>query len=321
MNNITALLIGRVGDLVVATPMLRALRTRFPQARIRLVISDGCGELAKLIPSVDESLALHKLRSLSSLAANAKFISGLAAQPCDLLVDLNPSFSRTAAAIARFIRAPAKASFKRGRGDAIFTLQAEAAGEREHMLDRYARLAEVLKAPFEPKTELRLRQSDIEAADKILAALPPKKGRRVLIHPGNFKKYDNRWPEEKFVELTNRLLKQPGLEIFYMAGPGELEPVRGIVSRLNRPVPILPPSPLGVAGALMKRADLVVLNITGTTHVAAALDVPTFGFYSGYTDAVWRPRGAMHGGIVSESWESCRNIDIDEAYSTLKNIL
>lgn len=71
----------------------------------------------------------------------------------------------------------------------------------------------------------------------------------------------------------------------------------------------------------MKRMDLCVLNVTGTTHLAAALGCPTFGFYSGYTDAVWRPRGPRHWGAVSSSWESCRGISVDEAYAALEPAL
>ncbi len=312
IKTVAAILLGRLGDLIMATPFLRSLRLRFPRAGIRLFTSGACREAAGLIPFVDEALAFQGMASIQTAAA-------LLANRCDLLVDLNPSFSRRSAALSVLARSSLKLSFLRGRFDWVFDLHADPPGEKEHMLERYARLAKALGAPYEPKTELRLKPEDEEKAEDLMERLDPKpKGLRVAIHPGNFKKFDNRWPEGKFAELTDRLLEDPGLSLFYLAGPGEEEPVRAIVARLKRPVPVLPPASLGVIGALMKRMDLCVLNITGTTHLAAALGVPTFGFYSGYTHAVWRPRGAIHAGVVSDSWESCRGIPVEEAWAALK---
>ena len=144
---------------------------------------------------------------------------------------------------------------------------------------------------------------------------------KVVIHPGNFDRFSFRWPEEKFAALADRLLDDARVKLFFMGGPGEHEKVAAIVDSLKRPVPILPPARLGVSGAMLKRMNLFVCNITGTTHLAAALGVPTFGFYAGYTQAVWRPRGARHGGTVCAEWESCRETTVDEAYSALKDHL
>jgi ADP-heptose:LPS heptosyltransferase len=207
--------------------------------------------------------------------------------------------------------------------DRLFTHRAEPPGEAEHMLDRYARLARELGLEYEPVTELRLRAEDERAAETLMKRIDPQPapGLRVAMHPGNFKKFENRWPEDKFAALSDKLLGIPSLRLFYLAGPGEETPARAILSRLKSPVPLIPPSPLGLTGALMRRMDLCVLNITGTTHLAAALGVPTFGFYSGYTHAVWRPRGVRHSGVASSSWESCRDISVEAAWTSLRAAL
>ncbi|MBI3551646.1 MAG: glycosyltransferase family 9 protein [Elusimicrobia bacterium] len=319
VQEVVAVLIGRVGDLIVAGPFLRALKSGYPNARVKLTVSRLCIETAALLPFVDSFEVMHRLHWVGRVLMTA---SGLIFNPCDLAVDLNPSFSRTSTLLMTLLhRAPVRAGFKKGRWDKVFTEQAEAAGEREHMLDRYARLAALLGIPYEPRLELRLNEEHQEEASRLLCDYPKGKARRILVHAGNFKKFENRWPEEKFVELTNRLLGDPSLEVFYLAGPGEAEPVAGIVSRLKRPVPVVPPSPLGVVGAVIKRMDLCLMNITGTTHLAGALDVPTFGLYSGYTDAVWRLRGPRHFGAVAKEWESCRSISVDEAFEGLRKAL
>jgi heptosyltransferase III len=316
-RSITCVYIGRVGDVIVATPFLRALRRRFPKARVRLVVGWRSRQVLPLIPFVDEAVVLDQP---AKLVAHLRLAARLLADPCDLLVDLNSSFSKTSTLIARAVRAPHKLAFEKGRGPRAFDLVVPAPGEGEHMWDRYGRLAGALGAPFDQDPELRLPAEDEREAAELLRAIPgaDEPGFKIAIHPGNFDRFSFRWPEEKFVALTDALLEDPRLRVFYMGGPGEREKVEEIVRALKRPVPILPEARLGVTGAMLKRMSLFVCNITGTTHLATALAVPTFGFYAGYTQAVWRPRGARHGGTVCPEWESCRETTVDEAVTALR---
>jgi heptosyltransferase-2 len=317
VERITALYIGRVGDVIVATPLLRALRRRWPKARIRLVVGWRSVQVLPLIPFVDEWAVLDKPARLGShLSLAWKLLS----EPCDALVDLNSSYSKTSTLIARAVRAPRKLAFDKGpRAAGVFTEVLPAPAEREHMWDRYARLAAAFDAPYDQDPELRLPPADLDDADRLLSELPAAGGGafRVVIHPGNFDRFSFRWPEEKFAELADSLLDDARLKLHFMGGPGERAKVEAITAKLKRPVPILPEARLGVTGAMLKRMNLFVCNITGTTHLAAALGVPTFGFYAGYTQAVWRPRGARHGGVVCPEWESCRETTVEEARAAL----
>jgi heptosyltransferase-2/heptosyltransferase-3 len=319
VERITALYIGRVGDVIVATSFLRALRRRHPQARIRLIVGWRSAQVLPLIPFIDEWAVLGKP---AQLGENLKFAWKLLSEPCDLLVDLNSSYSKTSTLITRAARAPRRVAFDKGKGPAgVFTELVAAPAEREHMWDRYCRLAAALDAPYDQDPELRLPIADLDEADRLLDAMPPPSfgagSFKIVIHPGNFDRFSFRWPEEKFAALADRLLDDARVKLFFMGGPGEHEKVAAIVDSLKRPVPILPPARLGVSGAMLKRMNLFVCNITGTTHLAAAIGVPTFGFYAGYTQAVWRPRGARHGGTVCAEWESCRETTVDSAHAAL----
>lgn len=315
VERISCLYIGRVGDLIVATPFLRALRRRYPKARVRLIIGWRGAQVPPLIPFIDEAVVLSKPLDLRAHLRLARALWGRE----DLLVDLNSSFSKTSTLLARIVRAPVKLAFDKGRGPNPFTQSVPAPAEKEHMWDRYGRLAAPLGAPFDPQPELRLPAADVEESKRLLGPLASESGFKLLIHPGNFDRFSFRWPEDKFAALTDRLLDDPTLHLYFMGGPGEHDKVAAITARLKKPVPILPPGRLGVTGAMLKRMDLFVCNITGTTHLAAALGVPTFGFYAGYTQAVWRPRGARHGGTVCAQWESCRETTVDEAFTALQD--
>jgi len=340
---VVLLWIGRLGDLLIATPAMAAVRRRYPGARIVLVTGERGEGAGRLSPDVDEVLVLRRFhRPLSNLA----LVRALVREEADVLVDLNSSFSRGAWTLAALARARWKLGFLKGRGDRVFSRTLSAPGVEEHMLDRYARLARELDAPFEPRLRIRLTEEDRRRAREVLRSLLPSalsgRGRRppskdggpsaaaaqrslVGVFPGNFKKFDNRWPEEKFAELTGRL--DPGrLDLLYVAGPGEEKDVRGIVARLARPVPVVPPLPLGVLAALLGELDLLVTNATGTAHLAVAAGTPTFSILSRYTRTVWMPEGRLcdgvpHSSVVSASWDSCRDISVDEVFAKLTETL
>lgn len=312
---VTAVLIGRIGDLLVAGPLLRALKARHPDARLRLIGAAQCAQAAELMPWLDERLYLHKV---SKIRENVVFAMSLLKGRHDLVVDLNPSPSRTSAMIVGALRADVKAGFDKERFSSVFTETAAAPAESEHMLERYARLAEALDLPFEPRLEA-VPKPEHEREGEALAARYGSTKKRVLVIAGNFKKFDNRWPEEKFAELCRRLLRD-GIEPLLLAGPGEQAPVRAIAEAAGLAGREVSPSSLGATAALMKRTDLVVCNITGTTHLAAAVGTPTLGVFSGYTHAVWRPLGERHRAVVSRDWRSCRAIPVDDVYDACSSL-
>ena len=320
IERITCLYIGRIGDVIVATPFLRALRKRFPKARIRLIVGARAAQVLPLIPFVDETAVLG--RGLQ-LGAHANLILSLLRSPCDLLVDLNSSFSKTSTLLARAARGRVSLAFEKGKGPRVFNRTIPAPAEREHMSQRYERLAEAVGAPYGPDLELRVPPASDAEAERALAPLLASDPHafRILVHPGNITRPPGFWPADRLTELCRRLQSDPTLRLFFLAGPGELETVKAIASALPRPAPILPAAPLAVVGGMVKRMNLLLGSLTSTTHLAAGLGVSTFAFYEGYTQAVWRPRGVRHGGTVSADWSGVGPTTVDEAEAALKEHL
>ena len=316
---IACVLLGRLGDTVVATPFLRALRARYPDRPLRLVLSAPCRGVAPMLDLGDVELSwVGRWHQGGGLAAAAALRRTNA-----VVVDLNPAPSKSAAALVLLSKAASKVGFRKERLNAPFTHQIDRARDDEPMLERYRRLAAFFDADaaYEPMPRLRVPEAAAAAAER-WAAPRRANGRRLIgVHPGNFKKFDNRWPEEKFVALLDRLQEDPSLDIVLLCGPGEKAPVEAIARACRRPPEVLPPSSLERTAALLQRLDLFVCNITGTTHLAHAVGAPTFGLYAGYTDAVWRPRDARCGGVVCAEWTSCRSIEVEAALDALRRSL
>ncbi|MBI4347941.1 MAG: glycosyltransferase family 9 protein [Elusimicrobia bacterium] len=324
IRSIAVVWIGRLGDFLITIPFLHALKRRFPGAAIAAVVGERGREAAELCPAVDEVLTWGPLPA--TLKLGARLVRGF-----DLVIDLNSSFSKTSVALCRLARAPRKLAFHRHRGNAAFT-HTEAFTEELHMWDRYGRLAKALGAPYDVESPagfpdqaplpLRLAPDEEAAGRAAVRGSASGGGAVVLIHPGNFKKFENPWPEDSYVELTDRLLERGGVSPVYLAGPGEEEPVRAIAGRASRPCPVVGPMSLAATAGALKEASLLIVNATGTAHLAALLRVPTFTFLSRYTAKTWMASsGPLHHHVLSGSWESCRDIPVSAAWSELEPFL
>jgi heptosyltransferase-2 len=312
-KSILLLCIGRLGDYIVATPAIRSIRKRFPKARIVLVVGPRAEALAGLDANVDAVWSLAGLaRALQNIALALRVVSGF-----DCAIDLNPAFSRSAAILTLLSRARQRISFIKRGSSILYTQALPQDPDREHFIDRYRQLAKTLGADFEEKMEVSPLPQDSARAEKILTVLglAPKRP-RIGIHPGDFKKFDNRWPEEKFKKLAQKIIALGGLDLIFIAGPGEETAVKSIVSSLPQ-VHYLPPQPLPVAAAVLSRLDFLICNNSGTLQLAAAVGTPTFSFDSQYNLLCWRPRGP-HGGIESPQWDGCRDISVEDAWNALK---
>jgi ADP-heptose:LPS heptosyltransferase len=304
--------IGRVGDLIVSTPFIRALKARYPEAEITLLVRNYVYDLAKLIPDVDRVSVLPNLKNPYSLIA---FSKNYLFRKFDICVDLNPSYSRTSGTLSRLSFAPMRVGYKAFRSHWFYNYVVAEAKEAEHMLCRYKRLADFFGAKFDSKMSIEIPKSDKEHAQKIFNELKLSNDKcKVLIHAGNFKKFEHRWPEEKFIELTNKILKHENVEVIYMAGPGEEAPVKAILSKLPDSVKFFKADKIGVSAQVMKKMDIFILNPTGTMHLAAAVGVTMVIFHSGYSYACWRTLQGKSISLVPESWLSCRDIEVKKTY-------
>jgi ADP-heptose:LPS heptosyltransferase len=309
-KRILLILLGRLGDYIVTTPFLEGLRKRCPGAAITLITSRKAAGLACGNPDLDQVVVFqgwhHPPSTLRMLIA--------AWRRCDLAIDLNPAYSRASLSLMRLSRAPERLAFEKAAPAGAYTAVIPHDLEQDHFMEKYVILAERLG--FTPPESMRVTlQPDILAEGRRLVAglgFPP--GNRVIaIHPGNFKKHENRWPEEKFVEFTRGLLELKGVSPFYLVGLGEERETREGILRHLPGVKQIPPKSQELTAAILRSCAMLVCNSTGTLHLAAAAGVPTFSFNRPYTEKCWKPKGRIHAFVTSKSQRSCRDIEVADA--------
>lgn len=284
----------QLGDMLCATPALRALRQRFPQARTMLVSAPVHHAAVRHHPDLDAVLLYDKRVTRRSPRAMLGFVQQLRAFRPDLAVVLNTvSFSATSAWIAALSGAPVVVG-----GDSVpfGATTSRWLYSRELWADPHAEL-HVIERGLRPLAAL-----GIEAADRTVVLVPGKEAERqagdflarfagataiAAVHPGAGK-VANRWPAERFARAVEAL-EAEGASVFLIEGPLDAEAVARTSTALGAPRPVLRGVDAAVVAAALARSDVALVNDTGIMHVAGAMGTPTLALFGPTPRALWEP--------------------------------
>jgi heptosyltransferase-2 len=268
-----------VGDVVMATPALRALRRAHPRAHLALAAPAAAAGLFHGHPGCDDFLPSPAARGLRALHAHARLLARGGFDWAVLLPD-----SPRAALPAWWARIPVRAGYARDPLRRLL-LNVEVPVPREggrrvpiSMVERYLRVTRALGcADAGPELELRI---DAVARERVAGRLA-REGmgagvRYAVVTPGASFGSSKLWPADHFAAACDGLARKLDLRCVLAPGPGEEGVARAVAAR-SRTHPICldgPVTTLAELAALVADAALVLTNDTGPRHVAVALSTP-----------------------------------------------
>ncbi|MDD2500544.1 MAG: lipopolysaccharide heptosyltransferase II [Geobacter sp.] len=277
-----------IGDAVMTTPALMAVRETYPKARIALLANPLVGQLLQGHPAVDRVLVFDRKREHNGLAGRLRLARQLKQEQFDLAIILPNSFdSALIPWLARIPQRWGKASD--GRSLLLTRLFPEQNPPQDrHEVQYYCDLLRSFGA-FATQSEPLLAttpQEDDEAAALLAKYGILTKSMLLGINAGASFGSAKRWYPERFGEVAKRLADEWDARIILFGGPDEVRIVTEIEQALEGQC-------LNMAGktsvrqlmALIKRCNFFVTNDSGPMHIAAAFGVPLVAIF-GPTDHV-----------------------------------
>ncbi|MFV1964380.1 MAG: glycosyltransferase family 9 protein, partial [Pirellulaceae bacterium] len=289
--NIGVVLPNWIGDVVMATPTLRALRSGFgDQATLTGIVRPYAAEVLAGLPWLDEYLHYDPGSSDRALNATA-LIRHLRERKLDSIVLLTNSL-RTAM-IAWLSGAKQRVGYVRyGRGPLLTArLQPPKVGRQlvpVSAVDYYLELAYALGCPEEPrKVELATTEEDEQAADHVWRKLGLCSASRVVaLNSGGAYGAAKHWQPDYFADLAKRLIRDSGTAVLMLCGPNERDTAAEIIRLASDPrVTSLAGEALslGLSKACVRRSQLLISTDSGPRHFAAGFNVPSVVLF-GATD-------------------------------------
>lgn len=292
----------RLGDLIISVPLIRAIRRRYPRARLDLLLSRNnfAGRHA-MDGYIDRIWRYNK-----SLPSAVGLFRNIRAQRYDLLVDLFDNPSATSQLVVRWGRARQALGILHPRSGYYTVGVPLLDRSRVHVVDRIAQL--MLPFGIDPATEPMDLEYPLSPEDIVLARsrmAPTDLPWRFGINISGSSIYKD-WGVENFIAAIRHLQQtRPDFAITVSGSPDAAADVRAI-AEVTGVEALGPVSSFHEYAALIHEFDAMLTPDTSILHLAAAWKIPTVELFHQWEpdNLPWYPyrtpnRGLFHRDTVA----------------------
>ncbi|MFC1631916.1 glycosyltransferase family 9 protein [Candidatus Omnitrophota bacterium] len=327
VNRILMVKFWGMGSIMLASCAVRAVRERYPKAKIYFLTFAKNREVCESLGMIDQIVALDP-SSFWRFAFNAiKTLHYLRSLKLDLAMDLE--FLARFSAIMTYLSGARKtAEFHSNilwRGD--FSKIKVSYNCYYHLTENFLNLVRLLGIQERTKDLVR-PQVEQKVREKIGGILKENRigtGEMLLgvnIN-SNVMALERRWPKQNFAALLNRLLDEYSIKVVLIGGKEDRNYVDGFANSLIHKEKVA-----NLAGkisikeliALLEHCALFISNDSGPLHIACALDIPTVSFFGPETPTLYGPQGQKHlVHFNSLLCSPCMNIHNNKLVTCLMN--
>ena len=284
---------GNLGDIVVALPAFKALRDRYPKARMMLVTSPtkrgapGAVEVLAKDDTFDEMIVYYEDEA-SSPAFLKKLRRQIVAAKVDCAV-LLPDDLTTVKSLAKQMAILAASGVRRIVGAEVVDQKDFGRGQVQRLMDL---IRPVCNAEFE---SLEWIYFDTDDSTRMIKMLPQGSGPLIGMQCGA-KRPANRWMPERFIALGKALVSEMDARLVFTGSEGEKPLIECIIQGIGPGCTnLVGQTTIPELAALANMCDCFVSNDTGTMHVVASTGKPVVAIFSARDHAHrWYPYGSQH---------------------------
>ncbi len=317
---------GQLGDFLLSTPAIKALRHCFPKADIGIVVRSYFAGLMVDNSSIDEVMVFYE----NGLMWTPKRIWRLWRQlyrQWDMAVVLSLEGHSLTSDIfaylsgAKYILGSNRFVFPGCSRNFFYNLIPSTSEKKIHQTIRNMELVQYVGTDSSDLAEwIDVDHSERDAVKReFLNQHPDMDGELVGLHIGA-SKIENRWPVEKFCELARLLHTQYRLDIIVFWGPNEEELAEQFFHSVKTKTIAFEPSTLRKQALNFTLCDVVVCNDTGTMHLCAAVGTPLVSLFGPTDPKYWKPIGDRFVALRGKS-HLVENISVNQVCREVVKLL
>ena len=315
----------RIGDMILSTAALKALKRAYPQAKITVLASERNHEILTHSPHVDEIPIYHGFLWF------AKTIRPLS---YDLVIDPFLTHELKQAFMTYLAGGKYRIGFEGWGREIFFNIKGPISHPPQRMVDHLLDLVKVVSGEIAGCVpEVFLSKKELQGASVALAekGIKPEE-LKIAIHPGAYYP-SQRWSTQRFGELARRIIEQFEGKVILLGSRDEKDLVKKAKEIAGKKVQDFSGLRLRDLMALVSKCDLLICNNSGPLHIAAALKVPTVSLVGPTVTPLWFPIGENHVIInkelscspcnraVCRGHECMESITVDEVFEAVQSQL
>jgi predicted lipopolysaccharide heptosyltransferase III len=287
-----------IGDTVLATPSLYALKRFLPNATVDILVEDWVAPLLSNHPHVDNVVVLER----AGFMTRARVARELRAANYDVVYNLHGG--TTATFLTRATGARYRVGFKTYQYAQLHNHQAPSplllwGQQKTHSVEQQLALLGWTGIPVtdRPRTQLGISQQAAETVNQLLAESGLADQKLALIHPAAAFA-TKQWAVEHFARVAE-FVAERGFAPVAIAAPNEKALLEKLCAAAIEKIATFDLS-LPEVTALAARSRLFVGNDSGIAHIAAAVGTPAVVIFGSSNIAHWRPWNSAPAEVVFE---------------------
>ena len=329
--NICLTQLGRIGDMILLTAVLPAIKSKYPDCNIDIIAGRGNHFVLNGNPYIRRVIVYNK-----SISGIIKFIREIRRQSYDYYIDPKDHYSSESKIIAKLIRAKSSVGFNRnGEKTFDFSVDSKEQNKGLHYIERFFKALNSLpQNPVPQKGRRDLKNDNMQNLPRpnlfvtgdseqriaeFTGKLPQKPILLVNISAGST---DRMWSGEKWIELFERLDSDNGnkysdkYNLILTNAPSEEETAKAIINRIPY-IYHFRTHNFHDTISIIKASAMMITPDTATVHVASAFNTPLVAIYGGMADntAKFYPLSDHFIIIQAENgFDSIENVTVEAVY-------
>ncbi len=279
LNNILIIRLSSMGDVIIATPLIRLINQKFPDAKIDFAVAQNFADILKYNPRINNIYHYDKSipRNMQKESRN-KFLSEINLKQYDLLIDLQKNIRSYQFSSGIF---KSKVSMNKNRLhklSLVYCKKPLKSGLR--VAEEYIRTVDELGVKPDKKCPEIWLQSDLDSG-RYLPHFRKQTNeiKNIVIAPGAHH-YTKQWPKEKFAALVKLLIEKYNCSIKLTGGNADVQICDDIIRQCGMNIEnIAGRTDIIGTTELIDKSDLVISNDTGVMHIASARNVPVAAIF------------------------------------------
>ncbi|VAX35111.1 ADP-heptose--lipooligosaccharide heptosyltransferase II [hydrothermal vent metagenome] len=300
MKNILVVNVNWLGDVIFSSPVFRALKKEYPQAKISCLAVPRVKDVLESISCIDEIFVYDEKGRHRNLLAKSQLIAHLRKKKFDIVFLLHRSLTR--ALLVFLAGIPQRVGYDtKGRGGFLTHKVKPLVGD-VHRSDHYLNVIESFGIKVTDRsTEIAVSLDAQREVTEILKARGIEEDDPfIVINPGG--NWDlKQWPPENFTELIKRIIEELNIKVVISGASKDIDLTNKIIDPLmNKPIVLTGQTDLKQAMALMKQSRLVISADSGPLHLANSLGTDIISIFGPTRPEITGPRGKGNKTILQE---------------------
>lgn len=307
-----------LGETVLTTPVIRAIRQHFAGAYISYMVAPTREDLVSANPHLNEVITYQS--SVPKLAYQ------LLQRKFDLAVVLQPTFRLVL--LTYLARIPFRVGFKTNSGGKRLLHASVPNNTSQHETQRYLDVVrEIGIEVTDDEPEVFVDEKGKAWCSEFLESQNLKDGKPIIgLNPGAGTSY-RRWSADNFATIVDMIHDAYDAHTIITVGPNECELAQQINKQMTHSTTIVDDvTPMQLA-ALLQRCNLYISNDTGPMHLSVAVNTPTIALFGGSNPTQWGPKWDKHTVIARQDCELMQTLSpkewddhSDDAHRNLESI-